>query len=331
MITQQRLDKINLQSRPWVHVVLAQVVGLDYLLPRKTEIVLEGLEHLPKGKAVIFAMNHTDHFNYLPFMYKLYRLGEYPFVSPLVKGKYYEFYALGKLFDWSNCVPMPSRGYVISKDFQLVRKRRPTNAEYRLLRDAVDGKISADELLSRADDDLRHFLTTPHADFDPQAQPYPAYIEAKYFRMMQRVAQICEEALQRKNINILIFPQGTRSIRLLPGRIGLAQIALKTGFPVVPVGCNGSDKIYPDWLPLSRGGRVVYRIGEPLTLQGDLAPFAITEPFTPFTREAETKFRPQFQGATDLIMERINNLLDPPYQFAPDAEAIVGDGVRRFL
>jgi len=172
VITERQLDRINLHPKPWIHLVLEQLFRLDYEWLHKTEIVLKGLEHIPKGKAVIFAMNHTDHFNYFPFLYKLRRLGEYPFVTPLVKGKYYEFYALGKFFDWSNCVPMPSRGYVISKDFQKVQGRRPTNAEYRLLRDAVDRKITPDELLSRAGDDLRRFLTTPHADFDPQAQPY---------------------------------------------------------------------------------------------------------------------------------------------------------------
>ncbi|MFQ5577915.1 MAG: lysophospholipid acyltransferase family protein, partial [Anaerolineae bacterium] len=253
------------------------------------------------------------------------------FISPTVKGKYYEYYALGKLFDFGNCIPLPSRGYVLSKDFQLTMKRLPSREEYRLLRDLVDGKIGPDELAARAAPGLRRFATTPHGEFDPQAQHYGAFIEAKFQRLMRRVAQISADALLNKNLNVLIFPQGTRSIRLLPGLTGVTQIALKTGAPVVPVGCNGSDKIYPGWLPLSPGGRVVYRVGRPLTVAGELAPFAIPEPFEPFTRAAEAKFGPNFRGATDLIMERINALLDPEYRFAPDAEAIAGTGVRRFL
>ncbi len=36
-------------------------------------------------------------------------------------------------------------------------------------------------------------------------------------------------------------------------------------------------------LPFSSGGRIVYRVGEPLTLEDRLTPFAIDQPFTPGT------------------------------------------------
>jgi hypothetical protein len=46
----------------------------------------------------------------------------------------------------------------------------------------------------------------------------------------------------------------------------------------------------------------------------------IAEPFTPFTRTAQAQFDAQFRAATDLIMSRINDLLDPAYQFQPDSD-----------
>jgi hypothetical protein len=205
-------------------------------------------------------------------------------------------------------------------------KRKLTHDEYRLLRDWVNGSISQEEFIGRADDELVHFVTTAHGDFDPQQQTYAEFIETQYGALMALVVEISEDALLNKNLSLLIFPQGTRSIRLLPGHIGLAQIALKTRVPVIPVGCNGSDKCYRGASPFSAGGDIVYRVGEPMTVDGDLAPFAIDQPYTPFTREAETRFGAQFRGATDLIMGRINDLLDPEYQFDPDAISRQGTG-----
>ncbi len=331
MIDKKRLQNTNLQNPPRGQIITANVLLRgDYTFPRKTNITIENLERIPKDRGVIFALNHTDSYNYWPFMYKLFRIGGYPFISPWVKGKYYEHPLLAWFFDFANNIPLPSRGYVLTKDFQLVMKRRPNKTEYRLLRDLLDGKISQEELLSRADEELRRFIITPHGDFDPQQQPYGQFIENYFNELMQLVTQISEEALLKKNLSLLIFPQGTRSVRLLPGFVGIAQIALKTKVPIVPVGCNGSDKCYRSALPFSSGGNIVYRVGKPLTVEDDLAPFAITEDYHPFTRAAEKKFTAQFRGATDLVMERINELLDPEYQFAPDATAITDD-TRRFV
>ncbi len=331
MIDKKRLQNINLQNPPRGQIITANVLLRgDYAFPRKTNIIIENLERIPKDRGVIYALNHTDGYNYWPFMYKLFRIGGYPFISPWVKGKYYEHPLLAWFFDFANNIPLPSRGYVLTKDFQSVMKRRPNKTEYRLLRDLLDGKISQEELLSRADEELRRFIITPHGDFDPQQQPYSQFIENYFNELMQLVTQISQDALLKKNLSLLIFPQGTRSVRLLPGFVGIAQIALKTKAPIVPVGCNGSDKCYRSAMPFSSGGNIVYRVGKPLTVEDDLAPFAITEDYQPFTRAAEKKFASQFRGATDLVMERINNLLDPEYQFAPDATAIT-DSTRRFL
>lgn len=332
MITQQHLDNFTLRVPSRGQMLTAELfLRWDYLFPRKTHIIIENIENIPRDKAVIYAMNHTDNYNYWPFMYKLYRQGDHPSIAPWVKGKYYKNPLLKFFFDANNNIPLPSRGYLLTKDFQATVNRLPTRVEYRLLRNLIDERLTPDKVLAQATDAVKQVITTARHTFNPNRQPYGEYMEATYNRLMARVAEISRDALLNKNISLLIFPQGTRSIRLLPGLTGLAQIALKTGAPVVPVGCNGSDQCYRNILPFSAGGKIVYRVGKPLTPADDLAPFTINRPYQPFTRTAAKQFKRQFQKATDLIMNRINQLLDPQYQFAPDAEAIAGTGVGRFI
>lgn len=89
MLDLDRLKRVKLSSVPRGQQVMANLVlGPDYQFPRRTQIILEGTDKLP-GHPVVFAMNHTDRYNYWPFQYKLYRAG-LGFTATWVKGKYYE-------------------------------------------------------------------------------------------------------------------------------------------------------------------------------------------------------------------------------------------------
>ncbi len=330
MITRTDLEKINLQAVPYGQMLVANfLLRWDYRIPRKTEIIIEGEERIPRDQPVIFAMNHTDFYNYWPFMYQLFLNRDDCYISVWVKGKYFQNPLLKRFLTLANNIPIPSLGYVLTMDFQAEMGRKPTGVEYRLLRDWSDGEISQDEFLEQADSSLAAFVTTARSGFDPARESYAKRINAQYHELMRLVAKISEDALFNKNLNLLIFPQGTRSVQLLPGHIGVAQIALKTKVPVIPVGCNGCDKCYRGSLPFSSGGKIVYRVGEPLTVAGRLAPFAIEQPYEPFTRAADQAFATNFRGATDLIMDQINALLDPEYQFDPNA--VQKTGVERFV
>ncbi|MFT7578826.1 MAG: 1-acyl-sn-glycerol-3-phosphate acyltransferase, partial [Myxococcota bacterium] len=109
-----------------------------------------------------------------------------------------------------------------------------------------------------------------------------------------------------------------------------AQIALKYGKTIVPVGCNGSDKCYPRSSPFAKGGHITYRFGAPITPE-EMAPFATNASFEPFTAAAETAHRDAFQGLVDLVMDRINPLLDPEYQFSDTLESGGVGGADRFV
>jgi 1-acyl-sn-glycerol-3-phosphate acyltransferase len=67
-----------------------------------------------------------------------------------------------------------------------------------------------------------------------------------------------------------IYPEGARSRdgRLYRGRTGVAQLALTSGAPIVPVGLIGTEKLQPVGATLPRLVRVTVRFGAPIEVAG---------------------------------------------------------------
>jgi len=328
MLDLARLEKIRLRTSPPVQILIAQMVlRFDYALPRPTHIALDGLENLPRDRGVFFAMNHTDRYNYWPFQYQLYREGGNRFTATWVKGKYYENKVMGAFMDSTNNIPLPSRGYVITTEFRKAHGRVPKEEEYRALRGVVDGGESPAEAAEKGGPAVRALL-----EKGGPAASFPERFDALFGAMMGQVTRLTRQALFELGLNVLVFPQGTRSKRLSKGHTGLMQMAQHLGCAIVPVGCNGSDKAYPGGSPFSKGGRLVYRIGAPLELDGpELGQYRVREPFVPFSQAASDTHGGAFRAATDIVMERINGLLDPEYQFADDQASDGVEAVQRFV
>jgi 1-acyl-sn-glycerol-3-phosphate acyltransferase len=70
-----------------------------------------------------------------------------------------------------------------------------------------------------------------------------------------------------------IYPEGTRSRdgRLYRGRTGVAQLALTSGAPIVPVGLIDTDRLQPVGSNRPRLVRVTVRFGEPIDVRGRYA------------------------------------------------------------
>ena len=328
-----RLERIRLSRYP----LLQRLVGRLLLVNREWlpgfETVVEHAERMPR-EPVIFAMNHTDRYNYFPFQVWLWRARN-RFTATWVKGKYYEHWFVANFMEKTNQLPTISRGYIISKDFAAAVGRVPTDAEYEAMRRWVDAVASgAVEDARPAPDVLPEALLAQPRNvfgyaFDPDKQDWAGYVDSTFRSMMQRFVELNEQAA-RVGLDILIFPQGTRSRRLLPGHIGISQIALHLRLPIVPVGCNGSDGLYPGSSPWAQRGRVVYRIGEPIAYES-IPELHVRERFAPFTPDAEEKHRTKFQALADLVTARIDALLDEPYRLTGDAGSDATRGVDRFL
>jgi len=314
-------DRVHISARPPAQWLIAECfLRFDY---RKVDLVLEGIENLP-NRPVIFAMNHTDNYNYWPFQYSLHKHGTY--MATWVKGKNYESPAVSTFMRWTNNIPIASRGYVITRDFLNVMGRRPNPDEYRALRDATDTLREVDPA------DVPQAVLTESRDmlgyrFEPETERYVDAIDSVMNKLMGRFVELNERA-HALGSHLLVFPEGTRSVHLSRGHIGLAQMALHLNAPIVPVGCSGSDLVYTSRSVITKPGRIVYRIGEPMSDWSDLAP---REPFVPFTREAEAKHREAFQGIVDRVMDRINDLVDERHKAKADRASDGSRGTDRFM
>ena len=333
MLDLPRLERIKLTPRSLAQRVVGRVILMpNYELFNRVPIVVTGKENIP-DEPVIFAMNHTDRYNYFPFLHHFWTLRR-RYMATWVKGKYYEHGFVGQFMEKTNQLPTVSRGYIITKEFEAAVGRVPTTDEYDALRRWVDGTSLGPNAEALPDFDAlpkalleepRNVLGHP---FDPGKNDFAAHVNEVFGLFMRRFVELNEET-SGKGLDILIFPQGTRSIRLLPAHVGISQMALHLKHPIVPVGCNGCDKIYPGSSPWAKKGKVVYRFGEPIPYE-ELAEFHIEESFAPFTAEAEHKHRREFEGVAALVTDRIDGLLDPEYQRSGGSSTAVS-GTDRFV
>ncbi len=326
MLDLDRLERIVLTRRPKGQLLVGRFgLGLDYRFPRKTEIVIENADRIPADGGAFLAMNHTDRYNYWPLQYQMWQLG-LPFTATWVKGKYYENRFIGAFMDSTNNIPLPSRGYVIATEFRKQMGRPPSDDEYRMLRDLVDEKSTPDEVLERAKGSAVADLLAP----TPTA--YLEKFDALFETMLERVIELNRKAIAELGLNVLVFPEGTRSVRLAQGHTGLAQITQYLGAPIVPIGCNGSDKVYPGNSPFAKGGRIVYRVGKPLAVDGpELSPHRVPRDVLPFTKQATLKSGEAYRAITDVVMAKISEVLDPEYRSSGDDSPKKAPGVGRFL
>ena len=137
-----RLERIRLSRTSVGQDLLAYLLWPNIRLLPGVQIDFEHFERVPEPP-VLFAMNHTDRFNYIPFQWRL--RGEMRrYTATWVKGKYYEKYIVGKALELANQLPTVSRGYLITKDFMTVVGRSPRDEEYRTLRSWVDAVAVAE-------------------------------------------------------------------------------------------------------------------------------------------------------------------------------------------
>jgi 1-acyl-sn-glycerol-3-phosphate acyltransferase len=120
-----------------------------------------------------------------------------------------------------------------------------------------------------------------------QSEPIPVYRKparwrlGESHRLARRRASVMDACLERlaAGASLGIFPEGTRNRhpeRLLRGRRGLGEIALRSAAPVVPVGLH-----FPAAARLGRApriGRLVLSPGEPMTFETERAAVAALPP-----------------------------------------------------
>jgi 1-acyl-sn-glycerol-3-phosphate acyltransferase len=311
MITFERLENIRLSAQPVSHRILGQsFLKACYDAGGRVDITVHNRERFP-DKPVVIAMNHTDRYNYWPLQYWMYKHMR-RYTATWVKGKYYERALVARFMEATNNIPTVSKGYVVSKDFMLTTGRKPTDAEYRSLKGLLDSQLYDHQSAARSALAPPAIFDTPRSilgqPYDPATESWPEAAAASYNGLMARFVELNRRA-NGLGCDIIVFPEGTRSIRVANGHIGLAQMALALDAEILPVGCSGSHLCYPAGSPWPRPGKIDYRVGHPISV-AKLRELAPVRAFTPFDPSDERELREPFQNLVDYVMDRINELVD---------------------
>jgi 1-acyl-sn-glycerol-3-phosphate acyltransferase/long-chain acyl-CoA synthetase len=85
-------------------------------------------------------------------------------------------------------------------------------------------------------------------------------------KSLRRSLAMCEEFLQRKHGNLILYPEGTRSRdgEIQPFKKGAGMFAVDLGVPVVPARIEGAHNILAKGKVVPRPGIVTVRFGAPI-------------------------------------------------------------------
>ncbi|MEC9442761.1 MAG: 1-acyl-sn-glycerol-3-phosphate acyltransferase [Myxococcota bacterium] len=303
----------------------SDISRLMFWLSPGSSVEIENLDALPR-EPVIVAMNHTHFYDFLPLRAPLYSKGRH-FVS-WVKARAYKDPIAGKLLHNTGNVPICSRGYVIAADYFAVFGERMTNDQYRAVRDHVDhGKDlpTDDPRLERLATEGRDILGW---SFNPSTHSYGQAIRMIFYDLMQLSLQKTAESVSRGE-HVHIYPQGSIAARLIPGKIGTVEAALALGLPILPVGVSGCRETFIGGSPVpAPGQKIIVRYGKRLH---SIPREEFPKNYRPFHPDDQAPQREKLEHYTRKIMEDLNELLEPDYQWASDLQSDAKTGVTRFF
>lgn len=142
-------------------------------------------------------------------------------------------------------------------------------------------------------------------------------------QLLLRSGRLTHQALEQ-GLSVIIFPDGTRTPTVGKGLEGTVQAAYHTGAEVIPIGCTGAERIYPDGVHPSwwarkteayvQEGPPIYRVGVPIDLDEERAKFKEIEeregPSLLLSRTSKERHREISQSGTQKLMRAINYLVD---------------------
>ena len=115
----------------------------------------------------------------------------------------------------------------------------------------------------------------------------------------EKVLRKLEGILEKGRI-VIIYPEGNSNAKaeLLKGKTGVAELALKTGKPVIPIGINRKEK----------SPQRTIRIGKPMD-------FAKEKELFDRTNQESEEYHFILREVTDRIMREISELCKKPYNY----------------
>ncbi len=95
--------------------------------------------------------------------------------------------------------------------------------------------------------------------------PY-VMIDRKNYEKAMRSIDEAKELMEKKNISIVVFAEGTRSLtgEIQPFKRGAFRLATKVGYPIIPVSISGSNKIMPKGTYKLNPGTIYLHFDKPI-------------------------------------------------------------------
>jgi 1-acyl-sn-glycerol-3-phosphate acyltransferase len=318
------LQEINPIANPiwaWGGATIANAI---FTFTSGVEIAFENAEILRSGQQFIIATNHSHKLDFLPLRAPMLYRG-HTFMT-WVKSRAYKDPAMGTFLRYTGNVPICSRGYLIASDYWDMFGERPTEEEYRILRDHIDRgtELPASERFEALTKTPRRMLGL---FFNPTAFSYRQAVRQLYYELMQIALRMTRRGVHRGD-NVQIYPQGAVSSRMTPGHIGIIQAALTLGLPIVPVGISGCREVFIGNSPRTRAGKITVRFGEPYEVPRSEVP----SDFRAFHPDDEETHAEVLKGHAAQVTQGINALLTPDYQMSHADDAYDGnEGLKRFF
>jgi 1-acyl-sn-glycerol-3-phosphate acyltransferase len=300
MLSPSFFARYRVTPTPWLHHGISALVKAEMGLVGH-RIIVEGSERL-LDRPALYCTNSTQTYDFLTFLRALHDRRR-PVVT-VTKAKNYHQPAMAFVLRRKGVVPLASRGYLILLDVMATVGRRPTDSEYRALRDHVDrGVPLPDDALTRVLGARRRRLLDHAYDGDGD---WGAFIQRVFAACMQETLRLMREAVVA-GYSVQIYPEGTVSPRLGVGRSGAVQFAHALSLPVVPVGMSGCPAAYRGTSPVPARGRVTMRVGEVVDV-------ALPPGHIAFDPGSERQHAAALTETTARVMEALNGLLDPPFR-----------------
>lgn len=99
--------------------------------------------------------------------------------------------------------------------------------------------------------------------------PYVMIDRENYEKAMKSIEE-AKEKMQKQNISIVVFAEGTRSKtgEIQPFKRGAFRLATKVGYPIIPTTVVGSNKIMPKGTYKLKRGTIKVYFDKPITSEG---------------------------------------------------------------
>ena len=99
--------------------------------------------------------------------------------------------------------------------------------------------------------------------------PYVMIDRENYEKAMKSIEE-AKEKMQKQNISIVVFAEGTRSKtgEIQPFKRGAFRLATKVGYPIIPTTILGSNKIMPKGTYKLKRGTIKVHFDKPITSEG---------------------------------------------------------------